>query len=129
MAKHTVFLFTKVRPFWDYVGELTTLIGRKQFVFTDVAYICDKMFPSWSGVKGMVFLMFIDVTRIVVELEGIYGTDIFSSWTDLFYFFQNLLKLNDGVQKKQTEPSSFRQKMAKCDKLDVCESNENWFAF
>lgn len=69
MAKHTVFLFTKVRPFWDYVGELTTLIGRKQFVFIDVAYICDNMFPSWSGVKGMVFLMFIDVTRMAVELE------------------------------------------------------------
>lgn len=59
-------LLTLVRPFWDYVFELTARIDPENHVSINLAYACDNVLPPFSGVKRMVFLTLPDVASIMV---------------------------------------------------------------
>lgn len=56
---------TQVRPFWDYFGELTVHIAPEHLVSIDLAYVCDNVSLPSSGMKRWVFLMMLDVARML----------------------------------------------------------------
>ena len=48
---HAFYHRERVRPFWDYIGEVTIHINSKQLELLDVGYIMGNFDPSWTDVK------------------------------------------------------------------------------
>lgn len=53
-------------PLWEHVGGLVTRIETENLLYLDVSYVCDNVSLSWDGLKRMVFLTLLAVTRMVV---------------------------------------------------------------
>ena len=108
-VEHAFFNCCKVRPFWEYVNEVTARIAPNQLVPLDVGYVVDNVGPPFSGEKRKVFFAELAVARMVIwttRLRGLYEGVSFSC-RDLIYYFKHQLKVKITCDKKMLDRITF----------------------
>lgn len=67
LVSHAFYHRPQLRPFWDYVGDLTPRIDPKHFVPIGHAYVFNNVSPPLLEVKRIVFFMLLVVAGMNVR--------------------------------------------------------------
>ena len=127
-AQHAFFHCSKVRPFWEYVNEVTArLFPDRPRTPLDVAYVCDNVPPPWTGVKQLVFYTLLAVARMVVWTSRMMDIQEVTSVShhDLICHFRHQLKVKIRCDRKRLYRLDFNERWVSAVSL-VALKGANW---
>jgi len=111
-AEHAFFHCDKVRPFWEYVNEVTARIAPNQWVPLDVGYVVDNVSPPFAGEKRKVFFAILAVARMVIwstRNKGLHEDGDFSC-QDLICYFKHQLEVKIRCDRRMLETMTFNER-------------------